>query len=115
MKQERNFEVDKLLNSLFLWMKGVKMIKEIYSFELYEDFIRDFSGKSDFSDPHFEFDNGNLYESLNNGNKKAYIISDGEKINGLFVWLVLSNEKYIEMLIGLSKEESAIREMLTFI
>lgn len=91
------------------------MIKEIYSFELYEDFIRDFSGKSDFSDPHFEFDNGNLYDSLKNGNKKAYVIADGEKINGLFVWLILPDEKYIEMLIGLSKEESAIREMLTFI
>lgn len=91
------------------------MIKEIYSFDLYEDFIKGFSGNSVFADPHFEFDNGNLYNSLSKGNKKAYIVTEGEKVNGLFVWLILPNEKYIEMLIGLSKEESSIREMLTFI
>lgn len=91
------------------------MIKEIYSFELYEDFIRNFSGTSDFSDPHFEFDNDNLYNALDKDNKKAYIITEGEKVNGLFVWLILPNENYIELLIGLSKEEAAIREMLTFV
>ena len=36
------------------------MIKEIYSFDLYEDFIKGFSGATVFADPHFEFDNGNL-------------------------------------------------------
>ena len=40
------------------------MIKEIYSFDLYEDFIKGFSGASVFADPHFEFDNVNLYNSL---------------------------------------------------
>ena len=91
------------------------MIKEIYSFDLYEEFIKSFSGSSVFADPHFEFDNDNLYNSLRNDNKKAYIVSEGEKINGLFVWLILPNEKYIEMLIGLSKDESSIREMITLI
>lgn len=91
------------------------MIKEIYSFELYEDYIKGFSGASVFADPHFEFDNGNLYNSLRKDNKKAYIVVEGGKVNGLFVWLISPNEKYIEMLIGLSKEESSIREMLSFI
>lgn len=91
------------------------MIKEIYSFDSYEEFIKGFSGDSVFADPHFEFDNGNLFNSLSKDNKKAYIVTEGKKVNGLFVWLILPNEKYIEMLIGLSKEESSIREMLTFI
>lgn len=91
------------------------MIKEIYSFDLYEEFIKSFSGNSVFADPHFEFDNGNLYNSLRPNNKKAYIVAEGEKVSGLFVWLIIPNEKYIEMLIGLSKEESSIREMLAFI
>lgn len=90
------------------------MIKEIDSFELYEDFIKDFSGMSDFSDPHFEFDNGNLYNAFSKDNRKAYIVTEGEKIIGLFVWLILPNENYIELLIGLSKEEAGIREMLAF-
>ena len=91
------------------------MIKEIYSFDLYEDFIKSFSGTTVFADPHFEFDNGNLYDSLKEDNEKAYIVAEGEKVNGLFVWMILPDEKYIEMLIGLSKEESSIREMLAFI
>ena len=52
------------------------MIKEIYSFDLYEEFIKSFSGSSVFADPHFEFDNDNLYNSLRNDNKKAYIVSE---------------------------------------
>ena len=91
------------------------MINEIFSFDLYEDYIKGFSGDTVFADPRFEFDNGNLYNSLTKANKKAYIITEGEKVSGLFVWLILPDEKYIEMLIGLSKEESAIHEMLAFI
>ena len=91
------------------------MIKEIYSFDLYEGFIRAVSDNSIFADPHFEFDNNNLYDSLKKENRKAYIVTEGEQINGLFVWLILPDEKYIEMLIGLSKEEASIQEMLTYI
>ena len=91
------------------------MIKKIQSFDLYEDFIKGFSGDSVFADPHFEFDNSNLYDSLKKDNRKAYIVKEEEKVNGLFVWMILPDEKYIEMLIGLSKEESSIREMLAFI
>ena len=44
------------------------MITEIFSFDLYEEFIKDFSGNSMFADPHFEFDYSNLYDSLNKAN-----------------------------------------------
>ena len=91
------------------------MIKEINSFELYEEFIKDVSSNSNFADPHFEFDNNNLYDSLKKDNKRAYIVTEGERVNGLFVWLIIPDEKYIEMLIGLSREESSIKEMITFI
>ena len=91
------------------------MIKEIFSFDLFEEFINDHSGNSIFADPHFEFDNSNLYNSLNKDNRKAYIVAEGEKVNGLFVWMILPDEKYIEMLIGLSKEASSIQEMLAYI
>lgn len=91
------------------------MIKEIFSFDLYEEFIKDVSSNSIFADPHFEFDNSNLYDSLKKDNRKAYIVTEGERVNGLFVWLILPDEKYIEMLVGLSKEESSIREMLALI
>ena len=71
------------------------MIKEIFSFDLYEELIKDVSSNSIFADPHFEFDNGNLYNSLRTNNRKAYIVAEGEKVSGLFVWLIIPNEKYI--------------------
>lgn len=91
------------------------MVKKIYSFDLYDEFIKSFSGNPVFADPHFEFDNSNLYNSLRKKNHIAYIVTEGEKIYGLFVWLILPDENYIEMLIGLSKEEAAIQEMIIFI
>lgn len=91
------------------------MIKEIYSFDSYKKFISDISRNPNFADPHFEFDHNNLYDSLKKDNRKAYIVTDGKKVKGLFVWLIIPDEKYIEMLIGLSKEESSISEIITFI
>ena len=88
------------------------MIKEIFSFDLYEKFIEDVSASAAFADPHFEFDHRNLFDSLKKANRKAYVVTEGEKVSGLFVWLILPDEKYVEMLIGLSREESSIREML---
>ena len=71
------------------------MIKEIYSFDLYEEFIKDYANDSIYADPHFAFDNGNLYNSLSKNNRKAYIVSEGETVSGLFVWMILPDEKYI--------------------
>lgn len=36
------------------------MIKEIFSLDVYEDFIRRTSGNPSGSDPHFQYDGGNL-------------------------------------------------------
>ena len=68
------------------------MIQQIYSFDLYEGFIKRFSGNSVFADPHFEFDNGNLYNALEKDNRKAYVVAEGESVNGLFVWMILPDE-----------------------
>ena len=91
------------------------MVKEINSFDLYEEFINDFSGNSVFADPHFEFDHQNLYGALKKNNRKAYVVTAGDTVKGVFVWMILPDEQYIEMLIGLSMEEASIREMLEFI
>lgn len=95
--------------------ESFEMIKEIRSFEQYEDFIREISTDSNFKDPHFEYAERNLYDSLNKRDTKAYIVLDGEKVVGLFVWLVIAEERYIELLIGFSKSEIAVEEMLALI
>ena len=91
------------------------MVQEIHSFDTYEGFIEEFSGDAKFADPHFEHDRSNLYDALERDNRKAYVVTEGDQVKGLFVWLILPDEKYIELLIGLAKEESAIREMLALI
>lgn len=91
------------------------MIREICSFDLYEAFIKDFSRNPVFADPHFEFDRRNLYDSFKKDHRKAYLVTNEGIISGLFVWLILPDERFIEMLIGFSKEEASIREMLAFL
>lgn len=90
------------------------MIKEIHSFDSYEDFINDFFGNPVFADPHLEFDHGNLYRSLNKNDRKVFVVTKDETVKGLFVWLILPDDHYIEMLIGLSKEAAPIQEMLAY-
>lgn len=93
------------------------MIREIESFDTYKDFIRDVSCSPVFADPHFAFDERNLYDALNRDpdHRKAYIVTLDGSVAGLFVWLILQEERYAEMLVGLTKDEAAIREMLAYI
>lgn len=93
------------------------VIREIESFDTYEDFIRDVSCSPVFADPHFAFDKRNLYDALNRDpdHRKAYIVTLDRSVAGLFVWLILPEERYAEMLVGLTREEAAIREMLAYI
>ena len=90
------------------------MIREISSFEEYEDFIGELAVHPAYSDPHFTYDKSNLYRSLKNENEFAFAVSENGTTEGLFVWLVLPEERYIEMIIGFTKKEEAFDEMLSF-
>lgn len=92
------------------------MILEIKSSILeYEDFIVSFSNDEYFSDPHYMYDKENLYSAIKKENQKVYAVFKNNNIEGLFVWLILPEEKYIEMIIGLSRVKEAIEEMISFI
>ena len=65
------------------------MIQEIYSFEAYEDFIREIAADADFRDPHFTYHESNLYRSLENPHARAYITTENGAVTGLFAWLLL--------------------------
>lgn len=88
------------------------MIKEIHTFDKYENFIRDISAIPSFADPHFQYNEGNLYDALNNENTKAFVVTNEGQMKGLFVWLILPGDRYIELIIGLSNAEDAVDEML---
>ena len=92
------------------------MILEIKnSIQDYEDLINDFLNDECFSDPHYMYDKDKLYSALKKKNQKAYAVFEKNTVKGLFIWLILPNEKYIEMIIGLSRTESVIEEMISFI
>lgn len=89
------------------------MIKEIDSFGQYENFIRSISKDLSFADPHFLYDENNLYGSLKKKNMKAFVVNDDFGVHGLFVWLILEEERYIELIIGLSNHKPSLEDMLT--
>ena len=90
------------------------MIQEIHSFDEYEDFIRELAGHPLYSDPHFTYDKDNLYHSLKAKDEYAFAVSDNGTTEGLFVWIILPDDRYIEMLIGFTRKEEAFTEMLSY-
>ena len=89
------------------------MIVTIDSFEEYRAFIQDISRDPLFCDPHFTYDPDNLYGSLHRKDESAFaVVADGT-VQGLFVWLILPDRRYMEMLIGLTRSEAAFSEMLS--
>ena len=90
------------------------MIQEICSFDEYEDFIRELAGHPLYSDPHFTYDKDNLYRSLKAKDKYPFAVSENGTTVGLFVWIVLPDDRFIEMLIGFTKKEEAFTEMLSY-
>lgn len=91
------------------------MLREIQSFEKYEDFIGELAGHPLYSDPHFTFDKYNLYGSLKRKDEYAFAVSENGRTEGLFVWLVIPSNQYIEMIIGFTRKEEAFNEMLSYI
>ena len=91
-----------------------KMIQEIQSFDEYEGFIRELAAHPLYSDPHYIYDKDNLYRSLKKKDEYAFVVLENGTTDGLFVWIVLPDDRYIEMLIGFTRKEEAFREMLSY-
>ena len=90
------------------------MIQKIFSFDEYEGFVNELAKHPQYSDPHFTYDKNNLYCSLKSKDKHAYVVLENGITKGLFVFIVLPDDRYVEMLIGFSKEEEVLIEMLEY-
>ena len=84
------------------------MIQKIHSFDEYEGFIRELAGHPLYSDPHFTYDKDNLYRSLKAKDDYAFAVLENGTTVGLFVWIVLPDDRYIEMLIGFIKKKKRL-------
>lgn len=95
------------------------MIRIIKSYEECREFADSFRNDPNFSDPMLcneEQVQCNLIKSIENPDSYCVIgVCSEERIIGLFVFLVIHDEKYLEMLVGLSREGEAYREMLQYL
>ena len=81
------------------------MLEEITSLDRCEAFIKEICSDTNYVDPHYLYDNSNLYGAFAKRDQHVYAYVEDGKINGIFVLLILPTEKYVEMMIGLSKSE----------
>ena len=91
------------------------MLEEITSLDRCEAFINEVCSDTNYVDPHYLYDSNNLYGAFAKRDQHIYAYVEDGKINGIFALLILPTEKYIEMIIGLSKSEHAYNELFEYL
>mgnify|MGYP000893837723 FL=1 len=91
------------------------MLEEITSLDNYEAFINEVCSDENYVDPHYLYDENNLYRAFEKRDQHVYAYFEDSKIHGIFVLLILPTEKYVETLIALSKSEHAYRELFEYL
>ena len=94
------------------------MVKVLTSVAEYMDFANEINRDPDFSDPMLiseEQMRNHLLNAPTRQDCQVLGVFDGETMTGLFVFLVLEDESYLEMLVGLSRSLTACEEMLAWL
>lgn len=95
------------------------MIRIIRSYDECRDFASGFQGDPSFSAPMLSDEEQvecNLIKSIEKPDKHCVLgVYNEDQMIGLFVFLVLRDEKYIEMLVGLSRNKEAYLEVLRYL
>lgn len=94
-------------------------VKNIISFDECEAFVRRFCADNTFSDPMLSTDEQvktNLLKSIEKPENHAVIgVFGNQRLIGLFAFLVIKEEHYLEMLVGLSSEKEAYSRMFAYL
>ncbi len=97
----------------------MRQIKNIASFDECEAFVRGFCHNNAFSDPMLSNDEQikhNLIKAIENPKDHVVLgVFDGRRMVGLFSFLALAEEKYLEMLVGLSRDEEAYGRIFEYL
>lgn len=94
------------------------MLKPLTSVKEYMDFVHEISLDPNFSDPMLSSEEQircNLLDAPDKPTNRIWGIFEGAELTGLFVFLILEEESYLEMLVGLSRSINAYQEMLSFL
>lgn len=95
------------------------VIRIIQSMDECIEFVRSFHGDAQFSDPMLtneEQFQTNLVKCVEHPDRHCALgVYLGEQLIGLFTFLVLPEERYLEMLVGLSRDRRAYVEILCYL
>lgn len=95
------------------------MIRLVETYEPIEAFAASFRGDPVFSDPMLstpEQVEGNLRRSIEEPERcRTIAVYEEDTMTGLFSFLVIPGERYLEMLVGLSREAAAYTEMIAYL
>ena len=94
------------------------MIKPVGSYADCREFAEGFQGDPDFSDPMLSTEEQircNLEKAFTRPNRRILGVYQDGQLAGLFVLLVLDEDKYLEMLVGLSREAQAYQELMEYL
>ena len=94
------------------------MIRILHALDWVAPFLADLNQDPDYSDPHLLTEEQiqlNLRNAIKKESDLVLGVYDGDQITGLFVFLVLPEERYLEMIVGLSRSSAAYREILNFL
>jgi ribosomal protein S18 acetylase RimI-like enzyme len=89
------------------------MIRELTSLDAYKAFIDELNADPAFSDPMIssaeQFET-NLLRAFDDPCDRVLGVFENDAMTGLFVFLIVDEERYVEMLVGLSRSVSAYEE-----
>ena len=90
------------------------MIRKLTEFDSCKGFINGINADPDYSEPMLRTEEqieSNLVRALTSPEHVPLGVYSGEEMTGLFVFLILKDEMYIEMLVGLSRDPGAYEEI----
>ena len=97
-------------------MHKIAMIKEVELLKDYSKFVDSFKNDDGYIDPHItDEDSKNNLLTEKRDTRHSFIVFDGDEVIGAFILIVIPDELYIEMILGLSKCEKAYDELFKYI
>ena len=93
-------------------------VNSVTDIQKYRGYIDSFIRDEKYSDPHLTamIEAGeSLDDMIAKKDHHCFVTDDRGEITGLYIVLIIPEEKYLEMLIGITRNGSSVEELLSFI
>ncbi len=98
-------------------MKNIRVTK-VTDIHKYQDFINSFAGDGEYGYPYMadEAETGKMVRGmLSRKDRFCVVTEDDQGVNGLYIFMIIPEEKYLEMLMEITREESSVDGLLSFL